>query len=92
MKLYHTYDSSRGFNLDKLDFERGIFSIEPWWKGRPGYEKYSEFEPNEFGDKVVELDVNEKSKTYTTGDQFDILEKYFPNSLFFLASSQQKFC
>ena len=80
MKLYHTYESKNGFDLNKIDFDRGIFAIKPWWLGRKEYNQYSEFHPTEFGDTVVELDVDEKEKTYTIGDQLDVMEKFFPNN------------
>ena len=73
MKLYHTYEKGRGFDLDKQDFERGIFTIKPWWKDKPGYEKYDEWEPNEFGDSVVEINVDDNVKTYTIDDQIDAI-------------------
>ena len=79
MKLYHTYESKNGFDLNKIDFDRGIFAIKPWWLGKKEYNQYSAFHPTEFGDKVVELDVDEKEKTYKNGDQLDVLEKFFPN-------------
>jgi len=81
MKLYHTFESNIGFDLDKTDFERGIFTIKPWWVGKKGYEKYSAFHPNEFGDKVVELDVDDSAKTYTSSEQLDLLKKFFPDSI-----------
>lgn len=80
MKLYHTYESKNGFDLNKINYDRGIFTIKPWWVGREEYKQYSEFHPNEFGDKVVELDVDENVKTYETGDQLDILEEFFSDN------------
>lgn len=77
MKIYHTFYAKNGFDLDKINFDRGIFAIEAWWTGKKGYEKYSAFNPNEFGDTVVELDIDEEQKTYTCGDQIDVLEKFF---------------
>ena len=81
MKLYHSFDHRIGFDLDKQDYERGVFAIKPWWLEQKGFEKYDEWTPNEFGSGVVELDVNDNSRTYTTTDQLDLLEKLFPKSL-----------
>jgi hypothetical protein len=80
MKLYHSFDHRIGFDLNKQDYERGIFAIIPWWTGKKGYEKFSEWTPNEFGSDVVELDINDSAKVYTSTDQLDLLEKLFPNS------------
>ena len=77
MKVYHTYESSKGFDLNKQDFERGIFALKPWWVGKKGYEKYSAFHPNEFGNKVVELEIDTNVKTYKDGEQIDVLERFF---------------
>lgn len=80
LKLYHSFESSNGFDINKYDFARGLFCIKPWWVGKPGYEKYSAFHPNEFGDKVVEITVDENVKTYVATLQIDVLEKIFPDS------------
>lgn len=77
MLIYHTYSKSNGFDLNKLDFNRGIFCIKPWWMGKPGYENHSAFSPNEFGDTVVELDVEDVVKTYTSAEQINVLEDLF---------------
>jgi hypothetical protein len=78
-KLYHTFESDVGFDLNKYDFERGIFCIKPWWVGKPGREKYTAFSPNEFGDKVVEIEVADNAKTFKSSDQIEVLQKEFPN-------------
>jgi hypothetical protein len=80
LRLYHTYFSKSGFDANKYDFERGLFALRPWWVGKPGYEKYSAFHPNEFGDKVVELTIDDNVKTFKSTDQIDLIAKYFPNS------------
>lgn len=81
MLLYHTYDSKRGkFDPDKMDYDRGIFSIQPWWAGEKGYEKYSVWHPNEFGDTVVELELDDNAKTFTAHEQEDTIQKIFPDS------------
>lgn len=82
MKVYHTYDSSNEpvFDVDNQDYGRGLFAIEPWWVGKEGYEKYSAFHPNEFGDKVVELDIDDSAKIYKNGEQIDALIDLFPDT------------
>ena len=77
--IYHSYESNKGFDINKMDYERGIFAMEPWWVGKPKYEKYSQWYPNEFGDAVVELDIDENVKTYKIGEQIDALTELFPN-------------
>lgn len=77
MKVYHTYESGRGFDYNNLDYDRGVFAIPAWWVGKPGYEKYSEWTPNEFGDKVVELEIDDGVKTYTDGEQIDFIVDNF---------------
>lgn len=79
IKLYHTFQSKNGFDLNKIDFNRGIFTIIPWWVGKPEYKKYNEFHPNEFGDKVVELEVDDTVKTFVGDGQIEVLEKFFPD-------------
>jgi poly(A) polymerase len=76
--LYHSYEGNP-FDISRIDFDRGLFTIIPWWVGKKGYEQYGEFHPNEFGDRVVALEIDPKVKTLTVGDQFDLVEQYFPN-------------
>jgi hypothetical protein len=68
------------FDVDVQNYERGVFAVEPWWVGKKGYEKYSAFHPNEFGDKVVGLEIDTSVKTYKQGEQIDALEDLFPDS------------
>ncbi|SRR6266404_22424 len=80
MKLYHSFESKNGFDLNNYDYDRGLFLTDSWWVGKPGYEKYSAFHPNEFGDKAVEIDFNEHVKTLHATNQLDFIEKKFPNN------------
>jgi len=80
IKLYHTFESKNGFDLNKIDFNRGIFTLKPWWVGREEYKQYSAFHPNEFGDKVVELDIDDSMKTFVGDGQLEVLEDFFPES------------
>lgn len=76
MKLYHTYEKSNGFNLNKMNWNRGVFCVKAWWVNNPKFPEYNHltaFEPNEFGDVVVELDVDDSPKTYQSSDQIDAL-------------------
>ena len=77
--IYHTYEGPT-FNPNKIDFNRGIFCLEPWWVGKRGYEEYDEFHPNEFGSKVVAIQIDTSAKLYTASDQFEILNDIFPRN------------
>jgi hypothetical protein len=91
MTLHHTFNKKNGFDLKKLNFDRGIFAIESWWLGKPGYENTSEWEPNEFGDTVVKLEIDENVKTFEAGEQTDALEKIFGKNSAALQKIAQQF-
>jgi hypothetical protein len=81
MKVYHSYEKSKGFDLNKMDFNRGIFTLPEdvfvWAANRYGKDSphANPFSPNEFGDTVVELEIDPKiSKVYTVGDQGDAVQ------------------
>jgi hypothetical protein len=84
MMVYHSYEKARGFDLNKIDYERGIFAIPAWWVGNYppawGTKDYSPFHPNEFGDTAVGLDIDTNVKTFTTGEQIDAITELFPDS------------
>ena len=78
MNVYHTFEKKNGFDLKRIDFNRGIFTIKAWWVDHPQYgNKYSKWHPNEFGDTVVELDIDEHAKTYKSSEQLSVLEDLF---------------
>lgn len=85
-KIYHSFDSKNGFDINKMDYERGIFGLgedhTDWARKHygPDREYSNPFRPNEFGDTIVEIEISNNVKTYTAGDQTDVLEKEFPNS------------
>lgn len=84
MIVYHTYESKNGFNLNSYNFDRGLFTTKAWWVNNPKFPKYKNltaFHPNEFGDKTVELDIDESVKTFKAMEQLDVLEKFFPDNL-----------
>lgn len=83
MKLYHSYNLKNGFNINSIDFERGLFCLrsmkdDDWIKKT--YPKYSDFDSNEFGDTVVELDVDDNQKTFVGFEQLDVLKTFFSKS------------
>lgn len=86
MKVYHTFEKSKGFDIKKQDFKRGIFALPEdlfhWAAKRYGADSphASPFQPNEFGDTVVELEIDPgSSKVYTVGDQTDAVQELIKN-------------
>ena len=76
MKLYHTYEKKNGFSIDRMNWDRGVFTVIPWWTDKNKYPQYagkSEWLPNEFGDIVVELDVKDSARTYKSTENIDTL-------------------
>ena len=80
MMVYHTYEKDKGFDPDKMDYERGVFAIRAWWTKHPDWKHISAWSPNEFGDAAVELDIDTNVKTYTAGEQIDAITDLFPDS------------
>jgi len=72
MKVYHTYSKSHGFDINKLDFKRGIFTL-------PETHKFFLDDPwspdTNWGNSVVELEIDpSSSKVYTNYDQVNAIK------------------
>jgi hypothetical protein len=64
VKLIHAYDCENGFDVERYDFNRGLFCTT------------ISVVPDEFGDCFILLDVN-ISKQITAESQYEILHKLF---------------
>jgi hypothetical protein len=74
VKVYHTYTKSKGFDLNKMELKRGIFTL-PEDRFNIRGKQYNPFSPNEFGDAVVELEIEPStSKVFTAGEQYDAIK------------------
>lgn len=86
LTIYSTYRSGgrsgqRSFTSEK-DVVSGIFGMtQRTIGGNP-------WKPNEYGDKVVRLQIDRKAKTFTAGDQGDAITELFPEDKRLLESWQ----
>lgn len=79
--IFHTYsaaDQPKGFNHREKNYSRGLFGLKQnyfpgYEKKRPGYE----WEPNEYGDSVVRLELKPGLNVLTTHDQRGAMEALF---------------